>query len=53
MKNGGGKAKLSVAPVLGNEQELRSASILSLQLGNAGFSICPARAKALSVREIT
>jgi hypothetical protein len=30
-----GRAKLSVARVLGNEQKLRSAGILSLQLGNA------------------
>jgi hypothetical protein len=33
----GRAAKLSVARVLGNEQKLRSAGILSLQLGEAGF----------------
>jgi|GraSoi_2013_80cm_1033760.scaffolds.fasta_scaffold00724_6 hypothetical protein len=32
-----GAAKLSVARVFGNEQKLRSAGILSLQLGNARF----------------
>ncbi len=37
MKNAGGKAKLSVAWVFGNEQKLRSAGILSLQRGNARF----------------
>jgi hypothetical protein len=46
-------AKLSVARVFGNEQKLWSAGILSLQHGNAGFSVCLARAKALSVSEIT
>ena len=48
----GGAAKLSVARVLGNEQKLRSAGILSLQLGEALGSLLPDRhAKLLRVPE--
>ena len=36
-----GAAKLSVARVFGDEQKLRSAGILSLQLGEAGFLTFP------------
>jgi len=49
----GGKTKLSVARLLRNEQKLRSARILSLQVGKAGVLTSPARAKALFVKEIT
>jgi hypothetical protein len=49
---GGRAAKLSVARVLGNEQKLRSAGILSLQLGEALGSLLPDRhAKLLRVPE--